>query len=832
MIDSTTQLTVTSSNVSGPYYNLQWSRFRKIKSFQVDLPSTGILLLDGISGIGKSTIFEAISFALHDDAGNKCYPRDEKSSKKKPDSTWVQLTFPDGLTIYRQRRPNLLKVFGRGVDLVDASAQSYLNRIIGSLNNWLVGGYLRQWELCAFFTMSCDDKLNLIQKISTSEQFTRDISPEQFEILLNKTHERIVALSRLQELEMQVKIYAEMYMKIFNVCSDEVKAQSLWSPEITASYYQKYKVSNLNDLLPKIRYETNQQCNMIRSEISKAQIQIASIKERDRLQEMLNINEKQIQEDNSSLIQEYEKMLNDINEQISLAKRTERRSQLLLRKSEIQNKLDLIPLDVSKYNWNQLENFDKILKGPTIQTIDEQLIELELLRQYRINLGFYNKYQTVIKLEEQLNSYPKESVNYLIEEINQKLWALSMQKKKLICPSCSSSLQLTDGKLETHCNIEIAENLNDLNMQKSKLLKDEALYQQSFHIAESLKTSQNQLKLGPIIKEQPIKPKLVDFKFDIEMTINQLNESKRLRLTVPENIKIDEEKNKLMYTQERNRLLTDITNLNKELDTLSENSELTVDTKILEIKRDTIGLELKDLRNKNTLRATLLGKKEQLLNQLSNYPNRDELPIDIIKLQEELSLTLTKSENLEKEINAQIQLTQLSELYKQHSQYSTLHQESVKRLMALQKIKSSLITAEYIILDTVLTEINNTIAEILDILFINPISVTIRTLKQLKTDDRIKPQISCQIISEGSECSSIMGLSGGERIKVSLAMAIAFSKFSDAPFLILDESLSTLDAVTKESTIKMLRHYLPHKLIMTVNHDTTVGVYNSVISLS
>ena len=178
-----------------------------------------------------------------------------------------------------------------------------------------------------------------------------------------------------------------------------------------------------------------------------------------------------------------------------------------------------------------------------------------------------------------------------------------------------------------------------------------------------------------------------------------------------------------------------------------------------------------------------------------------------------------------------LQVGQLVELYNQHNQYHQTHQELNQRLMALQKIRATLITAEYIILDTVLSELNRIIGDVLDILFIEPISVTIRSLRQLKTDDRIKPQINCQIIHDGAECSKITELSGGQQIRVSLALAIAFSRFNNVPFLMLDESLSTLDVVAKESAIKMLRYYFPNKLVIAVNHDTTVGVYDSVISL-
>ena len=75
-------------------------------------------------------------------------------------------------------------------------------------------------------------------------------------------------------------------------------------------------------------------------------------------------------------------------------------------------------------------------------------------------------------------------------------------------------------------------------------------------------------------------------------------------------------------------------------------------------------------------------------------------------------------------------------------------------------------------------------------------------------------------------------LSGGERSRVSLALLIAFSKYGRSPVLLLDESLSSLDVVTKECAISVIKQCLNDKIIITVNHDTTEGVYDSVINIS
>lgn len=151
LIVNTTHFTGDQFVNSG--YKLRWFRFRKIKNLEVNFPPSGIVLLDGRSGIGKTSILEAISFVLYDDAGNTCYPRQERASKRKHDPTWVELTFPTGLIIFRQRRPNLLRVksLNSSIDLTDDSAQSYIDRTLGSVNSWLAGGYLQQLKMCSFF---------------------------------------------------------------------------------------------------------------------------------------------------------------------------------------------------------------------------------------------------------------------------------------------------------------------------------------------------------------------------------------------------------------------------------------------------------------------------------------------------------------------------------------------------------------------------------------------------------------------------------------------------------------------------------------------------------
>lgn len=831
---------------------LRVSRFRKLGNLELRFPASGIVLLDGPSGVGKTSILEAISFVLYDNAGNSCYPRQERSSKRKPEPTWVELTFPNGMVIYRQRRSNLLRITGIGMELIDDSAQAYIDKNLASYGDWLVGGYIRYKETCGFFTMSSDEKLDFLQRLSMS-----DTDSNRFEKLLLTTNQEIVSLNnQAKSLELNIQVLTELYMRIYNQCPESVRTQEVWTPEILAEYISKYNMNNvgtidsqLKQLLQIVKVASQKKSQSLQSEISQVQGVIIQIKEqiqqRSYIQKQLDSIEDKLNSlpDFCEQIDSHRDQLRIVEEQLIVAEQSERRNQLLSAKTATELRLHSIPDERSQFTIAQLDKFDDVLSGLKPEEIKDKLTEIALAGDYCQKRTMNEQYLSVSvqieRLQQKLEQLPQKSKANEIEDINKRIWTATLLQNSLTCPKCQTCLQLNNGKLTIlaeQMNVaEQADNIHELKTLRTKYLESEALFNQRVHVELQLSDQKAYLETLTLYDLGP-KPKLADCnKGELDKIVYLLDEKLRAWELIPDNLKsTTEERQKIHNQQEREALVKTIGNIVAELSNIKHHEPMNVENTNLKDRKAILIKELAELEKRQMQRSNTLSNRDQLISQLCNFPERDltSHEVKLKKMQDELANHTSELVLLEQSINAQIQLNQLTEIRNNYSQHQLAYEQVNKELAANHKIKACLVTAEYIRLDQKLSQLNRKINKILSALFQEPINITISSLRQLKSDDRIKPQINYTIIYEGAEVTKISEISGGEAMRVSLAMAIAFSRLSNMPFLLLDESLSTLDAITKESTIQMIKDKLPNKIVVVVNHDTTSGVYNSVMRLS
>ena len=151
--------------------------FKCHRDKEIDFGDTGLTLITAPSGFGKTSLFEAIHFAL--------YAKGRKLVSQGAKSCSVTLIFED-LKIIRSTNPSRLIV-----DLIslrsnprsglnpqsglyeDAVAQEIIYKKFGKLFN--TSGYIEQNSLNSFIVMSPTDKIEFLEKFAFNELNLSDI---------------------------------------------------------------------------------------------------------------------------------------------------------------------------------------------------------------------------------------------------------------------------------------------------------------------------------------------------------------------------------------------------------------------------------------------------------------------------------------------------------------------------------------------------------------------------------------------------------------------------------------------------------------------------------
>ena len=116
-----------------------------------NLPDNGTVLISGKSGKGKTSILEAINFALFG-KGRKIVTIGHKKCK-----VFFQY---DNFKITRTRCPNRLHLISNNSEYEDEAAQEIINKFFGKFFNII--GYMQQNSLNSFLLLNPLDKLEFL----------------------------------------------------------------------------------------------------------------------------------------------------------------------------------------------------------------------------------------------------------------------------------------------------------------------------------------------------------------------------------------------------------------------------------------------------------------------------------------------------------------------------------------------------------------------------------------------------------------------------------------------------------------------------------------------
>ena len=850
-------------------FKLDIVNFKCFTHKKLEIPSSQVVLLNGASGIGKTTILEALSFVLHD--SNNFAPLSKVNI-----TTSVELRLPNGLTLFRQKRPNLLKLIYTDIDpskslyLLDNAAQEYIFKLFGTESYWRIGAYLEQGSLCSFFNLTSNEKMNFLRELTLNNNFEK---------IMNRIDTNIQNLVTQYRTERNTfESYKLYYMQLYSENSAKLAGVEKWTAAIYEEFAKRYN-SPIVDL-PSFTSFVN---TYFLSEMEKIRKEILKYNEERTKYTLIENQRRELQQKlvSRSILSEVEfEKLQGVQNSLKMAIVEKRhsisRAILLSKERELLKNIDScsttqeILQELAKVGRttgegvkftcaNDLREFETVLSKISREDLASKLsqIEKEL---------YYHEYTRYIKIRDEFEKrnearsshfFTKQqryyALAYLTPNLNENILnykqrlALISNCQKLKCPKCDVHVYLKSNTLvageENESLTSLQERLAQLeelailltipeifnsnekfSFVSTEMKHDSQLYEEAKR--DYLKYDKTQYTKEPEVKTPQ------SSYTDCQLVYGYLKSLQQEYAKVPIEITLDviqkwklefqRREKKLQYEAEYEKVKLELAKFASSEESLATEAEI----QNLSTQESAIEKQIADeICNRSEI---------ALYNQtLAALPviDGDFLLTTILNLNKQYEELASMYNTLSRNIQEQKMLKKMTEIYDVMSTTQTKYLAIEKEEQCLQKIKPLIITAEYVLLDQVLIKINLSITEILNLLFDSPIIVELKSLRQLKTDSRIKPEINIEIIYNGIEFNSLNKLSGGEQARISLAVLIAFSKFGKVPFIIVDESLSCLDNISKERAINVIKQHLGNKTCIAINHDTKESDYDAVINL-
>lgn len=175
--------------------------FRCYTNKTFTFPENNLIKISGPSGIGKSTIFQAIYWCLY----KKIQGIYDIRLEKKPTCV-VSIIFESrGLTITRQSNPGHLKInYCNKAEISGDVAEAFILEHFGQPDLWHSSCYIEQKMLCSFISSSNRDKLLLLNQLSFHGRNAQEFI-QQIEHKVKELHKI------LEEKQAQLKVYTELY---------------------------------------------------------------------------------------------------------------------------------------------------------------------------------------------------------------------------------------------------------------------------------------------------------------------------------------------------------------------------------------------------------------------------------------------------------------------------------------------------------------------------------------------------------------------------------------------------------------------------------------------
>jgi len=795
--------------------------FRCWENKTIQLATEGITLLSGSSGVGKSSILEAVLFALTG-KGRNIITQGKKNCI-------VKIICNDGTVIIRKKRPNTLTVkIPGGVTYEDDAAQGYINNVFTT--NFETLGYLGQsGKNTSFVLMGPTDKLSFIEELAFHNIDICDIKSRTHELFKKEEEEFKKVSYKLELLSTQLDECNDTKLVKFPIKS----TNKVESEEKIKDYIKKYS-QDLEKISKKIKNGNILEKN---SEILNGKIETLQ----PRIDSLIDLDE-QLNDELLNIDSDVEKKLKVVVKTLKKIRRQRKIKELQNRISCNKSKIkELKNIELRELNdaINQLHCWEDQNKEEANISLDELEIQVDELKE---SIKIHNKIKRNYFDKDILAKTKKEHDKLMEISDTQKneIRIAKLSEKILVCPACDQSLRLQKRKLII---------ASEINTSKSKHQCQEELEETISQLEEldislsDLSSKESTLK---ILKEEASKlpksdkklyTKLLEKIDELSTYIHENTAKQKKRKSLQQ--KIDNEDYSSSVKELIRQLHIDEDKINSiKLDTDVINED---ENDLLE-KKDILQKEVFELENiKNKIKSN----KEnvfKLTNDLKSIKDRlpdktlEEIRNSLLKYTKQMTRITEKLEKnktiLQKIEMYKINITEINRQKKLNFDYQKYNEEEKelrKRCSAADMLRNKIKEAESICLHTFIQSIQDEVQIYLDEFFIkDPLMLKLSTYKELKKKKRSKPEINITIDYKGRDCS-YNSLSGGELQRLILAFTLAFTERFNLPFLLLDESTSNLDQDLTSEVIEAIKKYQHSRPILLVAHQVVLGMFDKVI---
>ena len=777
--------------------------FRKYTSKKIVFHK-GATLIKGPSGVGKTTIFEAIKWCLHGNCRNIVPIED---AKKKELKTQVKLIFQK-YTITRSRPPEHIEVCfdGDKTVLKNKDATEWIINEFGSKLLWECASYLSQGERNPLLSSNNSEKSDIIHELIFVGENDYETHKSKFETYLSNLNRDILKLEGACKtrkdiyneenlnLNLNLKNHDEIYkkaLKATKLFENEDKLRKGFEKfekellEIEQQSKINKTVDEMTEKLKVLDFKLKQFPFAITytfiekwKRYSQARDKISGLESANKMHQRINfsleelISKKVLKTSNLELSRKYDLKESDILTELQTCRQT------------------LEDFHFLKKNQKMKEEYDKTTENYC--KLNKFLTDMEKLKP-----SIEKKFSSILR---DLNMNPVDYSTEIYREIKNIIHNLT-GLKTLTCPGCQKNLIFKENKLAVKTSNLTPEQLSSIEKNSDNI---KTFYKNVSDATEKIKRLEYKMSLLGVPEKKDDVPEIDEY--ILKEKINDLSRYEPCQEDLEyinngiKTIKINEEIDRQRIVEKEN-YLPQFETFEKPVDDL----ETYFDKYTSFSRKRESCLEFiekykkKDLGNKEKIEKTKSLVEKEI--------EKIDLYKDIIENHDRVKLLKTKFESTDNERKVLVQKRDTT--YNMLKKFETMYYQNLENFVE---------------------DINVTLNTILEEIF-EDVSVEISMFKKIKSKNLYKSQFTMNLFMGDVKYDNLNVLSGGEKDRLSMALALTISKIQNTKFLMLDECMSSLDSENRQKCLDIIKRYSDEKIILNICHETTEGYYDEIVQI-